>query len=68
MRRQVTAKRGLPVLLRDMAGDAPRLSLEGPLLVGREGGRVLAGDTPRAGLACVVGRCDLLLLKGLQVA
>ena len=56
----------LPVLLRDMAGDAPRLSLEGPLLVGREGGRLLAGDMPRAGLACAMGRTGLLLLNGLQ--
>lgn len=46
----------MPVLLRDMAGDVPRLSLAGPLLVGREGGRVVAGDIPRAGLACVEGR------------
>ncbi len=30
----------LPVLRRDMAGEAALLSLEGPLLMGREGGRV----------------------------
>ena len=34
-----------------MAGEAALLSLEGARLVGREGGRVLAGDTPLEGPA-----------------
>lgn len=57
----------MPVPLRDMAGDAPRLFLEGALLMGREGGRVVAGDMPRAGLSCAMGLIGLVLLKGLHL-
>lgn len=35
-----------PVLLRDRAGEAALLSLDGALLAGRDGGRVEAGDEP----------------------
>lgn len=34
------------MLLRERAGEAALLSLEGALLAGREGGRVAAGDGP----------------------
>ena len=63
----VLAAGNMPVPLRDMAGDVPRLSLEGALLMGREGGRVVAGDMPRAGLSCAMGLIGLVLLKGLHV-
>ena len=54
-----------PVLLRDMAGEAALPSLEGPLLVGREGARVLAGDTPLEGTAGLSCRDGALLRSGL---
>ena len=57
----------MPVLLRDMAGDAPLLSLDGALLMGREWGRVVAGETPRAGPLCAMGLVGLVLLNGLHL-
>lgn len=59
------AESWVPVLLRDVAGDAARPSLEGPQLLVREWGRVLAGDMALAGLACDSCRTGLLLLNGL---
>ena len=48
-----------------MAGEAALLSMEGALLVGREGGRVLAGDTPLEGPAGL-SREGALLRSGLH--
>ena len=54
-----------PVLLRDRAGEAALLSLEGPLLVGREGGRAEAGDGPLLTLG-LSGRAGAALRTGLH--
>ena len=56
-----------PVLLRDRAGEPALLSLDGPLLIGREGGRVVEGDGPRADVLSLSGRPGALLRSGLHV-
>ena len=54
-----------PVLLRERAGEAALLSLEGALLAGREGGRVAAGDGPLLILG-LSGRAGAALRAGLH--
>ena len=54
-----------PVLLRDRAGEAALLSLDGALLAGLEGGRVAAGDGPLLILG-LPGRAGAALRTGLH--
>ena len=58
------------MLLRDIAGEAALLSLEGPLLIGLlmglEGGRLLAGDAPLEGKLDLSGLLGALLRSGLH--
>ena len=54
------------MLLRDKAGEAALLSLDGVLLAGQDGGRVTAGDgpLPTFGLS---GRAGAALRSGLHI-
>ena len=53
------------MLLRDRAGEAALLSLDGALLAGREGGRVAAGEGPLLMLG-LSGRAGTALRTGLH--
>lgn len=55
-----------PVLLRDRAGEAALLSLDGALLAGRDGGRVAAGDGPLPTFS-LSGRAGAALRSGLHI-
>lgn len=54
------------MLLRDRAGEAALLSLDGALLAGRDGGRVAAGDGPLPTLS-LSGRAGAALRSGLHI-
>lgn len=54
------------MLLRDRAGERALLSLEGTLLLGREGGRVVAGDGPLLETLGLSGRAGAAVRSGLH--
>ena len=55
-----------PVLLRDRAGEGALLSRDGALLLGRERGRVVAGDEPLLATLGLSGRAGAAVRSGLH--